>query len=267
MTPEITNAKTDAAPPPIFLMVGLAGSGKTTQFLTFPRPALAIFFDPNGRAALRGHDIDTVYFPADGVSLELRSGKKKEGAQYGEPTTYHSFMMWYNKMLSEDGFAKYKSIMLDSASTLELAITDGVLADRNLTHSIPDTDEYIMVVRTMMNVFRQLIAGGKWTLVTAHQMDKTNRADQVIGIDLAVTGKLRRDLPSLFTDVYFTSCKGDSQKISFLGQTRPGGHIQKAKNSFQNTLPFSYDLSIKDFAHPEKYGLGELITRFEKENQ
>ena len=119
----------------------------------------------------------------------------------------------------------------------------------------------------MMNVFRQLTAAQKWTLVCAHRQDKTNQADQIIGLDIAVTGRMRRDLPTLFSDMYFTSVKGDSKKAQYLGQTRPGGYIQKAKNSFKNDLDYELDLTITNWKDPSTQGLGSLIARYEKANQ
>ena len=272
MTDEtlIQNALRTELRDPSFALVGPAGSGKTTAFLSFPRPALAMLFDPNGSRSLQGQDIDIIEFPPADAPLDLRTGRGGQAPAGEPPKAYTNFMQWFNDFKDTADFAKYKSIMLDSATSLEWAIKDELeyLSLRTQTISKfkdEDATKLSTSVRdTSRGVFRSLTSTGKFVLATFHRkVQMTDKGQTVAFYELAVIGEGRRTVPNSFTDLYYTSHDGDSQGIKYIAQTRAGGKIHDAKCSFKGT-PYEIDLTISDFSKPEHFGLGALIKTIEK---
>ena len=84
------------------MVVGDTGSGKTTQFLTFPGRKFAYLFDPAGRESLGDYDGDFAEMLPEQGDLDLapasirKQGVKKTQSIKGhkwDPRLYHKFIV------------------------------------------------------------------------------------------------------------------------------------------------------------------------------
>ena len=116
------------------LMLGTAGTGKTTQILTLPRPTFIYIFDPNALESLKGHDIDYKLFLPDRLPCPLI------GATGFQPRLVfflrrcsgfrREFLLHRNgKRPSVRGFRQRKVLLLGEIGlVLEPLIVDGVIS-------------------------------------------------------------------------------------------------------------------------------------------
>jgi hypothetical protein len=82
-------------------------------------------------------------------------------------------------------------------------------------------------------------------------------------------GTLRETLPGKFTDVYQALTRVDGTKGNrYLLNLRKTPTTPAIKSSFRahkrpdekGNLPMDWDVTVEDWDHPERYGLGKLIA-------
>ena len=274
---EIVSALTAPTVRESFLLAGYAGSGKTTLGLTMPRPALFIFFDPNGPASVRGFDVDHVAFlptnqgvmpvrpvAKDGAAAKVRA----KGSKY-IPDIPDRFQEWFNKASTDGTFDKYQSIIVDSTSWLEAALTEMVLFDAGKWGQELDGGMYETLRSNMVKCLYPVAALNKYILICTHVKDKTNRAGDILGKQLNLVGQARQAIPSLVSNILWLEYergKGTGFDIGarYVAITRPTDVIDNIRQvGKHHTLPVRIDMTVKDFSKPHEYGLGRLITAIE----
>ena len=262
--PEIVNASHKGVhAPSSFLLVGGAGAGKTTQIWSLPKPCLVIFFDPYGSAALRGYDIDCIEFVSSETSFHLMSEKKHKTGRGAPPAAYLDFLSWANAAVESGLFDKYCSVVIDSLTAMESAITEAIMHDAGRMDNAPSTDDMVMIRRNLYSGIRSCAVQKKIFMATAHLAEKTNRAGEVLCYSIDLIGKNRRLLPTLFSEIIYCDYrvgKGVSRTegAKYVGLTKPDGIIDTARVS-RHDLPLEIDLTIRDWNKPDDYGLGKLL--------
>ena len=261
---QIQNAKTTPIRPATFILVGDAGTGKTVAGLTLPRPTLFIMFDPSGAAALQGHDVDIVSFLPDGVQLEIKTGKRIVGKDYPTATAFDEFQAWFNKANAEKQLDKYKSIVVDSVTSLEGIITDAYVSTLNKQHQYLDNQEDAPNIRDhTLAVLRAIVALRKYIVINVHKTTLTDRSGSVRGYQMNVIGKARQILPTMVSNIFYMKNRTVGKNTKYLAITSPDGLVTAARTSFQG-LETEIDLTIENWEDLTSQGLGKLIKKYEE---
>jgi len=194
------------------LVWGKPKSGKTFFFRTFPKPAKAYMFDPNGMLSLRGEDI--------------------EYEEYNGPSGYRQFRIDLEKDMRA---GTYKSIMIDSLSTLQQCMMKSVQEENIKRTENYQIQEYMIYFSRLRSLLIDLINYPVHLLFTAHQQALENKLTGDVSILPSIYGKEMPDeFPMFFDEVYHTEIKPhrNTQSEYFL-RTQPtdlivsGGRIDK----------------------------------------
>ena len=194
------------------LVWGKPKSGKTFFFRTFPKPAKAYMFDPNGMLSLRGEDI--------------------EYEEYRGPTGYRQFRIDLERDMKK---GVIKSIMIDSLSTLEQCMMQDVQEEnvkRTENYQIQEYNIYFIRLRALAI---DLINYPVHTLFTAHEQTLENKVTGDVAILPSMYGKdMPNEFPMFFDEVYHTEIKPHRNEPSeYFLRTQPtnlivaGGRIDK----------------------------------------
>lgn len=253
----------DLGPAQSYLLVGPAGSGKTFQFRTLPGRKFAWIFDPNALASLSGLDIE--YF--DGVPALVgkgMAGAKGEVGRAGiEEASKILARFWTDirTRIVEGYFDQIDSLLLDGLTGLGAIVEEALLQRLAKPSGDLEKREFNAFHREQGSVLRQIAALGKNLLVTAHRRQRMDQAGQVVtGVDISTTGQSRILVPMHFANIFYTVAEGDSKTVKYSAFIRPSALIGDARASDRfMTLPQKIDLTIRDFDHPENYGIGKLI--------
>ncbi|KKN58681.1 hypothetical protein LCGC14_0549730 [marine sediment metagenome] len=252
----------------IFL-IGQLGGGKTTQFLTLPRPAFMYIFDPSGFNAIQGHDIDFEEYLPHKLNITVapipKGGATPIGMQKGEERIKaQAFAQWeqhFMEALDSGFFEKYNSIGLDSITTLSDIAMDDILAREGMIGYPPQLTHYNVLKTQISRILRALCALEKTLLVTGHTMYKQNDTAMKMMNEILITGDLQVRAPLLFSTV--GRCDYDVQadgKKKFTIQTIKDKYNENLKSNIPGITGIQ-DITISDFQSPHNSGLGYLIKR------
>jgi len=194
------------------LVWGKPKSGKTFFFRTFPKPSKAYMFDPNGIISLRGEDIDY--------------------EEYNGPSGYRQFRIDLEKDMKA---GKYKSIMIDSLSTLQQCMMKSVQEENAKSTENYQIQEYMVYFSRLRALAIDLINYPVHLLFTAHQQVLENKLTGDVSILPSVYGKdMPDEFPMFFDEVYHTEVKAHrNQPTEYFLRTQPtnlivaGGRIDK----------------------------------------
>lgn len=260
-----------------FLLAGYAGGGKTSLGLTLPRPCLFIFFDPNGRASVRGFDVDSVSFlPESSGFMPVRPPPKDAAASAARtkgkkfiPDIPDRFQEWFNDAQDKGELDKYQSLVLDSTTWLEAAMTEMVLYDAGRWGQELDGGNYETLRANMIKLLAPIVSRDSYTLICTHIKDKTNRSGDILGRQLNLVGQARQAVPSLVSNVLWLEYERGQgthfdKNARYVAITKPDNVTDTVRQvSKKHTLPYKIDMTIRDWEHPENYGLGRLIRAIE----
>ena len=194
------------------LVWGKPKSGKTFFFRTFPKPAKAYMFDPNGILCLRGEDI--------------------EYEEYSGPNGYRKFQV---DLESDMKAGRIKSIMVDSLSTLQQCMMKAVQQENIKATENYQIQEYMIYFSRLRSLLIDLTNYPVHLLFTAHQQVLENAITGEVSILPSIYGKdMPDEFPMYFDEVYHTEVKPHRKEPSeFFLRTQPtnlltcGGRIDK----------------------------------------
>lgn len=195
------------------LVWGKPKSGKTFFFRTFPKPAKAYMFDPNGMLSLRGEDIDF--------------------EEYGGISGWMQFKIQLEKDMKA---GKHASIMIDSLSTLQQCMMRSVQADNQKATENYQIQEYLIYFIRLRALLIDLINYPIHLLFTAHEQIVENKLTGDVAILPSLYGKdMPNEFPMYFDEVYHTEVVPHRKEPSeFFLRTQPtnllvcGGRISKS---------------------------------------
>lgn len=265
------NAKSSEVPfkPHRILALGDAGGGKSTQITTLPRPCFTYFFDPNGLNSIQGHDVDYEEWLPENLPMSVfslkKEGKKDPTKQPGS-SVYQRWEQDFEAKVAAGFFTPYKTICLDSCTTLLDCIMDRILVINGRPGQFPQQDDYGPQMVTFMNIMRTLTAMEKTIYVTGHlRTDKDEVLGRIIRLPL-VTGQLREKLPLLFSDVlvFYADTDPTSKKASYNVQTTPDKMTPRIRTSIKALEPI--EPMTLDWAKPlDSQGMGGIL-KWEQKN-
>ena len=245
------------------LVVGEAGSGKTSQIRTLPGRKFAYIFDPNALPSLEGADIDYLQFSPDIMDLNisaqtLRTGIGDKPLKRAEPVTYREWEKDFEEKLANDFFKDYDWLCFDSFTTWSDCVMDRLLWLNNRLGKQPEQADWGAQVTTIQNVFRVLTNLPLNFYCTGHTEIRQDDLTKRVYGRIMMTGRLRQRLPLLFTDIFASSCESTAKEEAFSLQTRPDREHPVIRTALRG-LPMYCDVTIQDFSKPTEYGLGALL--------
>jgi hypothetical protein len=248
------------------LLLGSGGSGKTTQLRTLPGRKFAYLFDPAALASLQGCDIDYEQFLPDALELDMALRGFNKGSQTDagklaskrEPTTYMRWAADINKRADEGFFQTYDWLCIDSLTLLSDAIMDRQKWLNGRYGGIEDLADFRIVGSKIADTFRSICSLPVNIVCTGHmqtfQDDKTKRIDTQISLP----GRARNMLPLLMGNIWeCRSTADEKQQYVILTRSEPRG-FQGLRTTIAGLQPVM-DVTIKDFARAEQFGIGALL--------
>ena len=167
------------------MLWGKPKSGKTFFFRTFPKPAKAYMFDPNGMLSLRGEDI--------------------EYEEYTGPAGYRKFRRDLEKDMKA---GTIRSIMIDSLSTLQQCMMKDVQEENQKATENYQIQEYMIYFSRLRSLAIDLVNYPVHLLFTAHEQILENKLTGDIAILPSLYGKdMPDEFPMFFDEVYHTEIK------------------------------------------------------------
>ncbi len=249
------------------LLLGGTGGGKTTQIHTLPGRTLAFVFDPSALPALKQSEkIDYLKYDVELLDLNIYTLAAKAPNTYVRGKTksdvYERFAKDFIECYNDKGFDPYDNIAFDSLTTFQAIIMDQVIALNGRAGQAPQQDDYTPAMTTIMKFIRTLCAYPKNTLIIGHDLyEKDETTSRLINQPI-LFGKLRGKLPILFNHIFRCECVSTKEEIKYQIQTRPDRANPTIRTCIENLGMFE-DVTIRNWAQPEAYGLGKLFKKKE----
>ena len=263
---------TDAAFFNRILMLGQAGSGKTSQIWCLPGRKFAYLFDPNALLSLRGCDLEYEQFLPDSLELDAtlksfnKNAKPDDKLKQGrEPTLYMRWVADLNAKGDAGFFKGFDWLIFDSLTLLSNAVFDRQMWLNNRYGGIEDLADYRIVGSKIADVFRSICALPINLYCTGHlnsfQDDRTKKIETQINLP----GKARVSLPLLFSNILEARASTD-EKAGYVVLTKPEPRgFQAIRCTIPGLKPVE-DVTLPTDAQgryidPENRGIGALLKR------
>ena len=259
------------------LMVGPTGSGKTAQILTLPGKVFAYMFDPNSLKTIAGADIDYEEWLPEITEIDMGLKKFYRDARpsdsIGKPKEPNLYMNWgesFNEKIESSFFDAYDWICFDSLTLLQKALFDRQLWVAKREGGLEDLADYRIVGSKLSSVFRSIFSLPINIYCTGHlQTFQDEKTKKVVTL-LQLPGSSRNMIPLLCTNIWLAKFAEVADKhgvltpawfIRTVPETRG---LQSIRTSVRG-LAAEEDVTIKDWSHPERYGIGAILKRESKE--
>lgn len=250
------------------MLIGPTGSGKTTQMWSLPGKKFAYIFDPNALRSLQGLDVDYELFLSDLTDFDPTlpqfykgSRAAPKGAPATQPTAYMKWGEDLNQKVESGFFNNYDWLCFDSLTLLAKTIFDLQLWIAKREGGIEDLADYRIVGNKLSQAFRRITSLPINIYCTGHiqayQDDKTKK----IVTQIALPGSARAQLPLLFSNIWLAFYSDAKWKIRTVPEERGFKEIRSSVKG----LPAEVDVTITDWTHPERAGIGALLTKQKKE--
>lgn len=241
------------------LLIGSAGSGKTTQYRTLPGRGFMYIFDQNAAASIAGADIEFEAFLPDLLDINVqplaRDAKTDRGkVKAHEPTSYLEWEKHFDESYNGGYFEQFDWIGMDSFTTFSDAVMDRVLWLNGRLGKMPEQADWSAQMITIQNVFRTLASMRKLFVATAHEEWKQDDLTKKVWCQPVMTGRLKIRIPLLFSNMF--RCVADEGRFFF--QTTPDRHHDYMRTSIRGLTP-EVDVTIEEWGNPTQYGLGKLL--------
>lgn len=251
------------------LALGGAGSGKSTAFASLPGKKFIYLFDPNALSSIAGYDIEYEQFMPDVDTFALKPlANSKPGDQprvaRRASETYLNWEDFHEKALRDGFFSQFDWIGFDSATTFLDMAMDRVLTLNGRGGQWPQQDDYGPQMVAFRNIMRGLTSlqrpdGSFVNIYLTGHMDPLK--DEVTGRVFnqpMLTGKLRKKIPILFTDLLVFESSSDNSGAKYSIRTAPNSLNPDVRCSVKG-LKVIEDVTI-DWKKPiEGQGLGRIF--------
>lgn len=263
------NAKDNAGlEPQRILVLGNAGSGKTTQIMTLPGKKFAYIFDPNSLQSLRGADIDYEQFTITPKELDpmlkgFNKGSKSDtvGGAKPEPIQMLRWVEHWNKAFAEKFFDPYDWLIMDSLSLFRSILMQRQKFLNGRYGDIEDLSDYRIAGNKLVEIMQTVAALPNLNIYcTGHLNEFQDEKTQRVKTQIDLPGSARRGLPLIFTNIWESRSTSESkQEYILLTKAEPRG-FQEIRTTIKGLAPVE-NVTIADFTKPEASGIGALLTK------
>jgi len=225
------------------LIFGDSGSGKTCFASTFPGPIHYCDFD------LKVSSVASFLKGKDKLNEITYEQYPYAGKEPGVAGRRFNDDMGKLKALAKKGEFPYKTLVIDSLTTMSDRIMEHLMKEnpavkRNVTRGAqaPALQDYGLFRIFMKSFIAELISLPCNIVITAHidiQKDETTGA--ILRVPM-LTGKLAKELPIYFEEVYMAYVEGEGEKRKYKAQTQAD---RKFNCRSQRGLPPVIDLSYE----------------------
>lgn len=242
------------------LLIGSAGSGKTTQYRTLPGRGFLYIFDQNAAASIAGADIEYEAFLPDLLDINVQplssaaKSDKGKGMKADEPLSYFEWEQHFDASFNNGFFDQFDWIGMDSFTTFSDSVMDRVLWLNGRLGKMPEQADWSAQMITIQNVFRSLASMRKLFVATAHEEWKQDELTKKVFCQPVMTGRLKIRIPLLFSNMF--RCAADGESWFF--QTVPDRQHEYMRTSIRG-LPPEVDVTIREWERPTQYGLGKIL--------
>lgn len=246
-----------------FLIVGGAGTGKTTLFTTLPGKKFMYLFDPNALNSIAGEDIDYELYTPDVLNMNvIPLSKDKISDKSQMPFSCETYLKWeqdFEKKIRDNFFKDYNALGIDSFTTLADLVMDRVQFLNGRYGKQPEQDDWSAQINTIKNIYRNITSLNLISFTTAHKDLKQDNLTKRIEYQIMMPGQLRSKLPILFSEIYGTSvATNEKGELIYQIQTFPDRFNPVARCSLG--LGQFVDVTIPKGAKDKtQYGLGKIL--------
>ena len=249
------------------LMLGLTGSGKTTQIWTLPGKKFAYLFDPNALASLQGCDLDYEQYLPEATEMDAtikgfnKGSRSDTPASRREPTAYIRWVEDINNKVEEGTFDDYDWLCIDSLTFLQKTAFDRNAFINNRYGKIEELGDYRVVGSKISDIIRNICSLPINVYITGHLRDFQDEVTKKITTEANLAGSAKNMVPLVMSNIWLAESYGDEKNAKYRIQTRPGSRGFQAIRSSVKGLEFYEDVTINDFTHAEDYGIGKLLRQ------
>ena len=264
----ISNAENDSdASNEKILVVGPIGSGKSTQLRTLPGRKFVYFFDPNGKRAIKGANIDYIEIVPDPSEVDWtikgfnKNSISDSPKKVKEPLVYRRWEDDINRRYDAGFFEQYDWLAIDSISLLVRAVMNRILFLNKRYGDVEDLSDYRVAGNKLAEIFVPITSLKNLNLYcTGHIIERQNETTKKVSTELDMPGAARGLLPKMFSHILETrASRDDIQQYNLLTRSDPRG-FQGLRCAFHNVDPI-IDITINDFTKPENFGIGAFLSR------
>lgn len=247
--------------PPVFLIGGTTGAGKTTQFLTLPGKKFLYIFDPNCLRTIEGFDVEYELFLPEDVDIgavSLAKGKSDIEKVKSAHELYERWEKHYDTKKDEGYFDQFDVIGVDSFTTFSEMVMDKILHINGRAGQWPQQDDYPAQMLTITKVIREFTSLNKIVYITAHVQPLQDELMKTVSYQFVMTGQLKSKLPLLFSEILIADADVDQKKqLEYTIQTKKDRNYPNIRCTRRN-LQFRENVTIDWNKDPVGQGLGGL---------
>lgn len=249
------------------LLAGDTGTGKTAQFETMPEPRYAHIFDPAAlnTLSLRDDQYETFFPSPDDLNLVPTTAQadKRKPSKDG-PQLYVRWATRFSDQVHSGAFDSVASFMLDSATLMGLAALQRQrwLGDRDGRKDERQDHRFAgAIVTEALWLIASLPCHVLITMHTRPVEEKVGEAKTGRTTNkLTIPGGSQLMLPRLVSACWYTKLLEDRTKgPRYMAMTRPQAAWPNVRTPRGWDVELWHDMTIEDWTHPERYGIGKLI--------
>lgn len=248
------------------LVVGEAGSGKSTLIRSLSGKKFVYIFDPNGLRSLQGADVDFEEWLPDSLELDTtikkfnRDGRPDDRpASKREPRVYVDWCNDIAKKAEDKFFEPYDWVCFDSITLLQKACFDRQTWINNRYGKPEEMADYRIVGSKMSDLIRAATSEKINTYFTGHIDVWQDELSKKITTQLALSASAKKQIPLVMSNIWLAECKSTEKEIKYTVQTRPADRGLQTIRSAKRGLDMYEDVTIRDFNNPEQSGVSKLI--------
>ena len=229
-----------------FLIYGPSGSGKTYSLRTAKTPLWIDSFDPGGSTALN----DMVQ---DGRAVVI-SEYENEDAKH--PTAFALWDSNFDKLEKAKVFDNVGTYVLDSATTWAQAALNEVMRKSARAGGVPQQNDWYPQMVLMEAAIKRIMSLPCDVVFICHDDVMKDEITGKVMRSPLLTGKARKRIPLLFSEIYYADVKRTPKGASYVWQMR-----KDSTNDARSRMSGLPGVNIEDF---EPQDFQALMKKFKK---
>ena len=198
------------------IIYGGSGTGKTYSIRTMRAPILVHSFDPGGTHSVR----DLV----EGGTILIDNQFEVEDPK--NPSAFRKWDTEYHKLKREGFFNSLGTYVIDSLTTWASCALGEVMRRDKRAGGTPQQNDWLPQMQILENAMRDFLSLPCDVVLIGHDDVMQDAISGKMFSSLMITGKLKKRIPLLFDEVYYSTTKVDSKGTHYYFQTQADSRIQ-----------------------------------------